>query len=204
MADKKISSLSELTAVATDDELVIVDKSDTTMAATGTTKKIIMETILEAIYPVGSIFVSGSDTMPALIDGLGTWERIEGKFIVGASDTDGDFDNGDTGGEKTHTLTEAELASHNHTVNPPATNTSNDTHSHDIGDSNTRSLTVSSPNLAWTGGSNYRLTGQYDTDSDTHNHSVDIAEFDSGDTGSGDAHNNLPPYKAKYMWERTA
>lgn len=40
MPDSKISNLTELTAVAQDDELVIVDKSDTTMAATGTTKKV--------------------------------------------------------------------------------------------------------------------------------------------------------------------
>lgn len=40
MPDSKISNLTELTAVAQDDELVIVDKSDTTMAASGTTKKV--------------------------------------------------------------------------------------------------------------------------------------------------------------------
>lgn len=40
MADTKISALSALTAVAVDDFTVIVDKSDTTMAASGTDKKI--------------------------------------------------------------------------------------------------------------------------------------------------------------------
>lgn len=40
MADSKISSLSELTSVADNDELVIVDKSDTSMAATGTNKRV--------------------------------------------------------------------------------------------------------------------------------------------------------------------
>jgi hypothetical protein len=28
--------------------------------------------------------------------------------------------------------------------------------------------------------------------------------FNSGSTGSGTAHNNMPPYLAVYMWQRTA
>ncbi len=40
MADTRISALDELTAAADDDEIVIVDKSDTTMAASGTDKRI--------------------------------------------------------------------------------------------------------------------------------------------------------------------
>ena len=40
MADAKISALTELTAPAADDEFVVVDKSDTTMAASGTDKRI--------------------------------------------------------------------------------------------------------------------------------------------------------------------
>lgn len=40
MADTKISGLTaQSTAIAVDDEFVLVDKSDTTMAATGTDKK---------------------------------------------------------------------------------------------------------------------------------------------------------------------
>ena len=38
------------------------------------------------IYPVGSIYMSVSDTSPASLFG-GTWERIEGRFLMGASDT---------------------------------------------------------------------------------------------------------------------
>jgi len=40
MADNKISALAELTSIATDDEFVVVDKSDTAMAGSGTSKKI--------------------------------------------------------------------------------------------------------------------------------------------------------------------
>lgn len=59
--------------------------------------------LLQAIFPVGSHYDSGaSDTLPAIIDSIGTWVRVEGRFIVGASDTDSDFDYGVTGGSKTH------------------------------------------------------------------------------------------------------
>lgn len=40
MADTKVSALTELTSLAEADEFVVVDKSDTTMAATGTNKRV--------------------------------------------------------------------------------------------------------------------------------------------------------------------
>lgn len=46
MADAKISALTELTALAGDDELVVVDKSDTTDAASGTTKRATWQTVV--------------------------------------------------------------------------------------------------------------------------------------------------------------
>lgn len=49
MADTKISALTELTSVASNDELVVVDKSDTTMAASGTSKRISVPTLLASV-----------------------------------------------------------------------------------------------------------------------------------------------------------
>lgn len=46
MADSKISNLTELTTPASADELVVVDKSDTTMAASGTDKRITHGTLI--------------------------------------------------------------------------------------------------------------------------------------------------------------
>lgn len=40
MADSRISDLPELTSLANDDEFVVVDKSDTSMAGSGTTKRV--------------------------------------------------------------------------------------------------------------------------------------------------------------------
>jgi hypothetical protein len=77
-------------------------------------------TDIEKIYPVGSIYISLNDIDPATQLGFGTWERFaEGKFIVGYSTTDAEFQPGDgtkTGGEKEHTLTVDEMPSHTHTV----------------------------------------------------------------------------------------
>lgn len=57
-------------------------------------------------------WVSPDPTSPAELFG-GTWERIEGKFIMGASDT---YPAGSTGGSATHTQTENEIAQHEHRV----------------------------------------------------------------------------------------
>ena len=64
----------------------------------------------ERDHDVGSFYASNNPTSPAQKYG-GTWERIEGKFIMGASDT---YPAGSTGGSATHTQTKDELAPHEH------------------------------------------------------------------------------------------
>lgn len=58
-------------------------------------------------------WVSNDPTSPASFIG-GTWERIEGKFIMGASDS---YPAGSTGGSATHTQTVDEIAPHRHEYN---------------------------------------------------------------------------------------
>lgn len=55
-------------------------------------------------------WASNDPTSPASFIG-GTWERIEGEFIMGASDT---YPAGSTGGSATHVQTVNELAPHCH------------------------------------------------------------------------------------------
>ena len=76
-----------------------------------------MQSILDYIYPVGSIYFSYSHVSPATTFG-GTWERIENAFLW-ACDASGII--GATGGEKTHTLTSDELPAHTHGI--PVANT---------------------------------------------------------------------------------
>lgn len=71
------------------------------------------------VFPVGAVYLSVVDTSPAIWFG-GTWERIaQGRCLVGLNEADGDFNTPEeTGGEKTHQLTVAELASHVHNCGP--------------------------------------------------------------------------------------
>lgn len=64
--------------------------------------------LLLMAHPIGSIYSSTAATSPADLFG-GTWERIKGRFIWGI---DGGENAGDTGGEKTHTLTVNEMPRH--------------------------------------------------------------------------------------------
>lgn len=78
----------------------------------GFTKKFISALFL-LMHPVGTPYASENSTSPAELYG-GTWERIEGKFIMGASDT---YPAGSTGGSAEHTQTVDEIAPHKHTFN---------------------------------------------------------------------------------------
>lgn len=69
--------------------------------------------ILDAIYPIGSIYVSTVGTSPAFFIG-GTWEQIEDRFLVGAGAY---FNAMDTGGEIEHILIENEMPQHKHNYN---------------------------------------------------------------------------------------
>ena len=66
----------------------------------------------QGAYPVGAIYLSVLDANPAALFG-GTWERIGGRFLLGADST---YAAGSTGGEAAHTLTVDEMPRHNHEV----------------------------------------------------------------------------------------
>ena len=78
-----------------------------------------LATMMNFIYPVGSVLTFGVSTNPATLLGIGTWTAIAGKVIVGIDAGQTEFDTLDeTGGAKTVTLTAAEsgLPAHAHTV----------------------------------------------------------------------------------------
>lgn len=92
---------------------------------------------MESVYPVGATYISTNSTNPATLFGFGTWERIEGKFLLGATDggtgSGASYIAGATGGAATVTLTAAQsgLPAHNHgtTITQPAFTTPKFIHS---------------------------------------------------------------------------
>lgn len=142
---------------------------------------------IDYIYPIGSIYISVNKTEPGILFG-GTWERIEGRFLLGAGTpkqnghggwgllTDDDlkmtFTAGTSSGEYRHKLQVPEIPS-------------------DI----VRSRIAKSGEFSTGIWKNYgqtadtwsaALSGQY------------------GLNGGGQSHNNMPPYFAVYMWQRIA
>jgi len=69
--------------------------------------------VLQAVYPVGSIYCSYGSTSPAVLFGFGSWTKIEGRFLLGANST---YSLGSQGGAATVTLTVNQIPSHSHTA----------------------------------------------------------------------------------------
>lgn len=74
-----------------------------------------LQSFLNILYPVGTIYTSVSNANPGLTMG-GTWTLFgAGKTLVGVDTTDTDFNASEkTGGEKAHILDISEMPSHNH------------------------------------------------------------------------------------------
>lgn len=66
----------------------------------------IYSNFLLAAHPVGSIYQTISPENPSVTFGGGTWERIEGRFIMGASDT---YPAGSAGGSATISIKQTNL-----------------------------------------------------------------------------------------------
>ena len=140
-----------------------------------------IKSFLDAVYPVGSIYMSVKSTNPGTLFG-GTWVAIaQGRCLVGVNTSDNDFKTPEkTGGEKTVVLKASQLPNHNHLfyngmngyVNPTV----------DRGHSTT-----------W--GASFSDNGDY---------KIAPADGQRMDGTTGQAHNNLQPYLCVYIFKRTA
>ena len=133
--------------------------------------------ILLAAHPVGSYYWSSESTDPGTLFG-GTWERVKDRFVYAVGDGSAA---GDTGGEATHTLTEAEL---------PAL-------SGEAG----RYLRWNDDPIA-SGILRQSYAGDTKFPSAQTENSVDgVVKIAFG---SNQPHNNLPPFVRAFCWRRTA
>lgn len=72
--------------------------------------------LLKVMFPIGSTYVTQTNTNPNTILGFGTWERFK-KLDLGLDESDTNMNEiGKTGGEKKHTLTIQEMPAHTHGI----------------------------------------------------------------------------------------
>lgn len=126
-------------------------------------------------------WASNDPTSPASFIG-GTWEQIKDCFILAAGDT---YAAGSTGGEAKHSLTKLENGPHSHEV-------------------------VALGNDKWY----YKTSNPVGIKFQTQYHTLinDISIVGTADesagylatnsSGTGQPHNNMPPYTATYIWRR--
>lgn len=145
-------------------------------------------TILNFVYPVGSVYMSVSNVNPSTFIG-GTWESFGvGKTLIGVDPNDKDFSEAEKiGGEKSHALSVAEMPTHSHTVN---------SHNH--------SIPALSGSAASAGTHNHTITSS-SSDAGLHSHTISSSSGSAGEhthTTSGTAassgtHKHSVPHNAK-------
>ena len=172
-------------------------------------------------FPSGGIIMwsGAANAIPSgwvLCNGSNSTPDLRGRFVVGYSDTDNDYDVGDTGGVKNQSLSVSQMPSHSHSGTTGGQDTN---HTHDagnLGTNNTGSHNHTVNNWGGAFGSNsgaktfrndhtgtsnaiiqnagahsHNVTGTTTGQSSNHAHS-----FNTNNAGSGSSIENRPPYYA--------
>jgi hypothetical protein len=145
--------------------------------------------LFDWIYPVGSIVYLDVDTRPEVLWGVGTWERIQGVFLLAGNDAYEQYAPGATGGAVTKTT-----SGHTHGLSNgyvrmnPSDGTKALYYTLKTGVSYTtnRKMSTSSVNTSYSGG-----------DADTRG--IALAGNSNSATDKVDV---MPPFKAVYVWKR--
>lgn len=149
--------------------------------------------VLDNVYPVGSIYMNVNSTNPGTLFG-GTWEQIQGKFLLGMSSA---YPAGSQGGQETVALTMSQMPKHDGHL----------------------ASGVLSPDGVPQGSGNFKgflnmnvFTEYGDTGrgwsafagNEMHPASTNQGGTNSLSEGQSEAHTNMPPYLSVYIWKRTA
>ena len=144
------------------------------------------KTLLDWVHPVGSYYISDNATNPKDLFGGGTWEKIEGRFLLGSSAS---YGTGSTGGEERHVLSQSEMTNHSH---PYA------------------KLPDGGETYSWGWGSHHRTNVYMNTEvvAGTPTSNCPVTQQGSAHTtvatGGSQPFNIMPPYRATNIWRRTA
>ena len=173
--------------------------------------------LIDVIYPVGSIYMSVSETNPGSLFAGTTWEKITGRFLLGSGSpsdntdltfgplrNDGyNFGNGTKGGQYTQALTVDQMPYHNHSSSSSYSG-ANFYIRHGYNDSTSTvaagSYTSVEKGVGATWGNGFAVG--------TYSHAIDRVNIGGtvstsvGYTGSGAAIANMPPYLVVNIWKR--
>lgn len=135
--------------------------------------------VLDNVYPIGAVYISINSTSPSTLFG-GTWTKVEGKFLLGASSS---YPVGSTGGSK-----DAVVVAHSH-------NPANQSGYYGFITSASAAFTIGDMGSQSGSGRYYPYsTVSYDVSRNTQ----------TGSTGVSGTDKNMPPYLVVNIWYRTA
>jgi hypothetical protein len=155
-------------------------ENNTTRVSTTAFVKTAIDTAIQLLYPVGSIYTSTVSTNPNTLFGFGTWAAFgAGRVMIGNGSG---FTAGATGGSA-----DAAVVSHTHT----ATVT-------DPGHAHSYTAAASVPYNGSDGGGLATTSGAITSTATT---GITVANSTTGVSGTNA---NLQPYIVVYMWNRTA
>lgn len=145
--------------------------------------------LVDAVYPVGSIYMSVNNVSPATFFG-GTWEQIKDRFLLSAGDT---YDAGSVGGDATHQHKYGiQYGAYYGAVAMESSVNSGALVYDKNGNITVATSQTDSVNLS--GLLNGSVTQTSTSKDFYHYKSIGSTSYDS----------SMPPYLAVYMWKRTA